>query len=233
MHPKKPENPFFNIAFNILLPVVILNKGHLLFPNKAEIGALGLALSFPFIYGLFDLFKNKRKNFISLLGALNVCFTGGFALLHLSGIWFAVKEALFPLLIGLFVLFSSYTKKNFFEYLIRSMPLNWALIEEKTQALSSASALKTLFQKATIYFSFSFFVSAILNFVLALYIFADKSTEQPNSLELNQKIADMTYLGFLVIGLPLTLFSVFVFWRFLRGLSYLTGLSVEQILPKK
>ncbi len=195
--------------------------------------ALLLALAFPLFYGLFDLFKHKRKNFIALLGALNVCFTGGFALLSLSGIWFAVKEALFPLLIGLFVLFSAYTGKNFFEYLIRSMPLNWTLIEEKIQALSSASALKALFQKATVWFSFSFFVSAVLNFLLALYIFADKGTGKPDSLEMNQKIADMTWLGFVVIGLPLTLFSVFVFWRFLRGLSRLTGLSLEQILPKK
>ena len=219
----KPENPFFNIAFNILIPVVILNKGHLWFSHRAELWALLLALAFPLFYGLFDLFKNKRKNIISLLGALNVLFTGGFALLKLSGMWFAVKEATFPLLIGVFVLFSAYAKKNFFESLIRQIPLKWNLIEEKATAYPKA--LKQLFKSATIWFSFSFFISAILNFALALFIFSD-------SLDMNKKIADMTWLGFLVIGLPLTLFSVFIFWRFLKGLSQITGLSLEQIFPE-
>ena len=252
---QKPENPFFNIAFNILIPVVILNKGHLWFSKNADIVALLLALAFPLAYGLFDLFKNKRKNLISVLGALNVCFTGGFALFHLSGIWFAIKEALFPLLIGMFVLISAYTKKNFFESLMRHCPLNWHLIEEKTQ--SSKGTLKALFKKATIWFSLSFFVSAILNFILAMFIFSDsadinptgsvkgaadevfsfyredKDQEISSQTNINKKIADMTWMGFLVIGLPLTLFSAFIFWRFLKGLCQLTNLSIEQIFPQK
>ena len=227
MQSTKPENPFFNIAFNILIPVVILNKGHLWFSHRAELWSLLLALAFPILYGLFDLLKNNRKNIVSLLGVLNVLFTGGFALLSLSGMWFAVKEATFPLLIGVFVLFSAYAKKNFFEVLIRQIPLRWDLIDEKTK--DHPQALKKLFKKATIWFSFSFFISAILNFVLALLIFI----KQPDSVSINKKIADMTWMGYLVIGVPLTLFSGFVLWQFFKGLSQLTDLSLEQITPHK
>ena len=83
------------------------------------------------------------------------------------------------------------------------MPLKWDLIEEKTKTHSSPKALKALFKKATIWFSLSFFVSAILNFALALFIFKESAED------MNKKIADMTWLGFVVIGLPLTLFSAF------------------------
>ena len=232
------ENPLFNLLFNILIPVVILNKGHSLLGNNKGVLILLLALAFPLFYGFFDFIKNKRKNIVSVFGTLNVLFTGGLALYKLDGIWFAVKEAAFPLLLGVFVAVSAYTKKNFFEYLIRHSHLfKWNLIEEKTKALSSINHLKTLFKKATLMFSTSFFISAVLNFILALYIFSEKTTEGISSIEkeilLNQKIADMTWLGFVVIGLPMTVFAIGIFWWFLKQLTKITHLSMEQIIITK
>ena len=240
MNPQK-ENPFFNLLFNILIPVLILNKGHLFLQDNAGAQVLIIALLFPVFYGLFDLLKNKRKNIISLFGVLNVLLTGGFALYKLSGIWFAVKEATFPLLIGVFVLGSAYTKKNLFEYLIRSSSLlQWDRVDEKIQAFSATYQLKKLFKQSTILFSISFFISAILNFVLAMYIFSKdpvntSGTEVANTAEviLNQKIADITWLGFLVIGVPMTFFAVGIFWRFLKRLSQLTGFSTDDLLITK
>ncbi|MDE0120000.1 MAG: hypothetical protein OXM55_08355 [Bdellovibrionales bacterium] len=229
------ENPLFSLLFNILIPIILLNKGHLFLGDKASVFILILALMFPVFYGLFDFIKNKRKNIISLFGTINVLFTGGFALYKLDGIWFAVKEAAFPLLIGIFVFISAYTKKNFFEYLIRQTPIfKWDLIEEKMKTISSTNHLHVLFKKSTILFSISFFISAVLNFILALYIFSEKGTQGLSSTEkeilLNQKIADMTWLGFIVIGLPMTLFAFGVFWWFLKKLTKLTLLPMEQIL---
>ncbi len=229
------ENPLFSLLFNILIPIIILNKGHLFLGNKAGVLILILALMFPIFYGLFDFIKNKRKNIISLFGTLNVLLTGGFAFYKLKGIWFAVKEAAFPLLIGIFVFISAYTKKNFFEYLIRQAPIfKWALIEEKIKTFSSKNHLHDLFKKSTILFSISFFISAVLNFILALYIFSEKGTQGLSLTEkeilLNKKIADMTWLGFVVIGLPMTLFAFGIFWWFLKKLTKLTLLPMEQIL---
>ncbi len=193
-----------------------------------------LALAFPVFYGLFDLFKNKRKNIISGFGVLNVLFTGGLALYQAQGIWFAVKEAAFPLLVGIFVLISSYTKKSFFEYILRQTPLlKWDLVEERLQRFSSPDHLKSLFKKSTLMFSLSFFISALLNFVLALYIFSPEKgglSQEEQEVLLNKKIADMTYLGFIVIGLPMTAFALGVFWWFLKKLSHAVRLPVEHIL---
>ncbi len=229
------ENPFFNLLFNILIPIILLNKGHLIFGSKNGVLILILALTFPVCYGVFDFIKHKRKNIISLFGVLNVSFTGGFALFKLDGIWFAVKEAAFPLLIGIFVFISAYTRKNFFEYLLRQAPIfKWPLIEEKIQIFSTENQLKILFKKATIMFSISFFISAILNFILAIYIFSEKSRPgiSTNEIEiiLNKKIADMTWLGFVVIGLPMTAFAIGIFWWFLKKLREITQLSMEQML---
>ena len=210
------ENPFFNLLFNILIPIILLNKGHLIFGSKNGVLILVLALSFPVFYGVFDFIKHKRKNIISLFGILNVSFTGGFALFKLDGIWFAIKEAAFPLLIGIFVFISAYTRKNFFEYLLRQAPIfKWQLIEEKIQIFSSTNQLKVLFKKATIMFSISFFISAVLNFILAIYIFSENNmpgiSTNETEMILNKKIADMTWLGFIVIGLPMTRFR---YWYF-------------------
>ena len=229
------ENPLFSLLFNILIPIVVLNKGHLFLGDKAGVLILILALMFPIVYGLFDFIKNKRKNIISLFGTINVLLTGGFALYKLKGIWFAIKEAAFPLLIGIFVFISAYTKKNFFEYLIRhSSIFKWDLIEEKIKTLSAKKLLHGLFKKSTILFSISFFISAILNFILAIYIFSEKGTEGLSLTEkeilLNKKIADMTWLGFVVIGLPMTLFAFGVFWWFLKKLTKLTLLPMDHIL---
>ncbi len=229
------ENPFFNLLFNIFIPIFFLNKGHVIFGENAGILTLLLALAFPVFYGAFDLIKNKRKNIISLFGILNVLFTGGFALYKVDGIWFAVKEAAFPLLIGVFVFISSYTKKNFFEYLMRHSHLfKWDLIEEKIQTFSSMNHLKALFRKSTFIFSLSFFISAILNFVLALYIFSPEEVSDLSSTKkeiiLNKKIADMTWMGFIVIGLPMTVFTIGLFFWFVKKLTKMTRLSTEEIL---
>lgn len=228
---QKPENPLFNISFNIIIPVLILNKGAQIFGPGKGVLVLLLALAFPVFYGAFDFIQNKRKNIVSAFGLLNVLFTGGLALYKLDGIWFAVKEAGFPLLIGFFVLLSAYyTKKSFFEYLIQHFPLKWDLIEQK---ITNLKDLKKLFKTYTVWLSFSFVLSAILNFILALYIFSEPGqkiiSEQEKEVILNQQIARMTWMGFIVIGLPMTVFSIAIFWRFLKKLEKLTQEPMQNL----
>lgn len=227
----KQENPLFNLSFNILIPVLVLNKGHQLLPEWAEreLLTLLLALTFPVLYGLYELIKHKRKSLLSVFGILNVLLTGGLAVLKTDGIWFAVKEAAFPLLIGLFVLASVFTKKPFFQYLMQNIKLlNWQKIHQALPPSEQDQTLKALFKKSTVMFSLSFFLSAVLNFALAFYIFYGVKASEEGVL--NQKIADMTWLGFVVIGLPMTIIAVFIFWSFIKKLKHLTGLSTEQIL---
>ena len=101
------DHPFVSLAFNIVIPVLVLQK---LTSKLGPTYTLLLALLFPLAYGAYDYLKNHNKNWISVLGVVNTLFTGGFALLKLGGLWFAVKEAAFPLIIGVAVLVSNYLK---------------------------------------------------------------------------------------------------------------------------
>ncbi len=227
---QKHENIFVNICCNIVIPILILNKGHHFFTHQPAVWSLLSALLFPIGYGLFDLLKNKKKNIISIFGVLNVLFTGGLALFKVKGIWFAVKEAGFPLLIAVFVFISAYTKKSFFKYITQQSQLfNW----EAIHAVASEQQLNKLFRQSTIIFSLSFLLSAVMNFILAIYIFTELDSSLPEvqkEIILNKQIADMTWMGFVVIGLPLTLFSAGILWYFIKELSKISQLPKSQLI---
>jgi hypothetical protein len=231
---EKKENPLLNIALNILLPVWVLNAGSKYdHPWAAEV-ALGLGLMFPIIYGLWDYRTNGRRNFVSLLGVFNVLLTGGFALFELTPFWFVVKEAIFPLVLGLGVLSSQWIgKQAFFEMIVRnSGSLDFTKVDTRVNELGIASRMNSLFRKSNMLFASSFFVSALLNLLLATKVFISIPTDLPTAqrkLLLNEQIAQMTWKGWVVIALPLTLFMMVIFWFFFKRLKVLTGLDLDDL----
>ncbi len=69
-----------DLFISIIIPSFILMK----FSGEDALGAtqaLIIALSFPLGWGLFELIKNKKFNFITLLGLVSVLLTGGIGLL--------------------------------------------------------------------------------------------------------------------------------------------------------
>lgn len=229
----KPENKhtLLNILCNILIPVMILNKGnHILGPLYSLI----LALAFPIAYGSFELLKKRQFNMFSILGITNVAITGGLALAGLGGMWFAIKDAAFPALIGLFVFASAFTQKPF----IKTMFLNPSLVrvdllqQKLTERNQDTEFLKHI-KLSTILLSLSFVFSATLNFILAVGIFTpiDPSlAPEQRSILLNQQIAKMSSTSAVVILVPSMIFMMLLFWYLFRGIKKLTGLSAEEIL---
>lgn len=233
MKPKK-ENPFINLLANILLPVFILNKTSYFPGENKALWALGIALLFPIGYGLWDLFKNSKTNYFSILGLVNTLITGLFAIFTLSGFWFAVKEAALPACLGIGVYISSIKNKPFIKSLISSSGMfDMDLIEAKSSELSAEKYLHESFLKANSLFSISFFISAFLNFVLAIYIFKPMTASlsaSEQAITLNQQISQMTWAGMLVISVPMVFFLGFTFYRLLKDLERTTGLTQEEIL---
>lgn len=227
----KQENALLNIAFNILIPVLILNK---LGKHIGPLPALGLALIFPVGYGIYDLIERKKINAFSILGLLNVLLTGGLAVIGLKGFWFAVKEAAFPALIGFFVLGSAFTKKPFIQSLFLNPSLmKTEVLQERLEANNKVQAFHDHMKKATIWLSLSFALSAALNFILARRIFINidetLSAEQ-QSLVLNDQIADMTSWSFLVIMVPSVIFLMAIFWYMMKGVKNLSGMNTEDLM---
>ncbi|MEK6554204.1 MAG: VC0807 family protein [Bdellovibrionota bacterium] len=229
----KPENPFVGLLFNIVLPVMILNQVTKRF-GEANAGlALVLALALPIGYGLYDYFANSRKNYVSLFGVVNVAFTGGLAVLKLEGIWFAVKEAAFPLLLGIAVIISGLINKPFVKTMLwNPQVFDIDRIERAIFAKNGDPKLTTLFKTSNWVFALSFFLSSLLNFVLANRIFTriDESLSETTKQQvLNDQIAQMTWQGYIVIALPLMILMMGLMWFIIRSIRKESGLTFEEI----
>ena len=105
----KPENLLLNLVCNVAVPTAILSW----LSDDRWLGprwSLLVALAFPVGYGLHDFVTRRRWNFISIIGFASVLISGGFALMKVGGLWFAVKDAAIPTVIGLAVLASTRAK---------------------------------------------------------------------------------------------------------------------------
>src|SRR6266404_2618670 len=124
-----PENPLLSLVVNILIPVMILNKGSHFISSQLT---LLVALCFPLAYGIQDYVRRKHKNYVSLVGLVNILLTGSLALMSLNGIWFAFKEATLPSILGCLVFFSAFTRNPAARILFcNPSVLNMELIEQK------------------------------------------------------------------------------------------------------
>ena len=151
----------------------------------------------------------------------------------LGGIWFAIKEALFPLLIGVFVLFSSFGKSPFFESLfLNPAAFDVDKIQQKISETNKENDFRDLMKKSTQLLSLSFLMSAFLNFFLALKIFTPLSesltTEQKQDL-LNQQLGQMTMYSLLVILVPSIIFLGAILFYTFKKMTALTGLSTNDL----
>jgi hypothetical protein len=229
-----PNKVWLNLLLDIVLPVVILNKLSPYLGEKGPLYALLLAISLPLGHGLFDFIKEKKINWLSLLGLLNVLLTGGFALLKLEGIWFAIKEASFPALIGIFVFFSTFTRKPLFSFFLNQPGIfSMDLIQQRLDEHNMQSSYEKLIKRCTLFFSCTFFLSALLNFVLAIRIFKaipHDLTENQKAELLNSQIADMTWMGYVVIALPLMIITTSLFYYCLRSLAKMTNLGLNDLM---
>jgi len=231
------QKVWMNLIIDIVLPVLILNKLSSRLGEKGPLLALLLAISLPLLHGMFDFIRNKKINWLSLLGLLNVLLTGGFALMKLEGFWFAVKEASFPALIGFFVFISSFSRKPLFSFFL-DQPGLFAMehIKSRLEDLQRQEDYKRLIRRCTFYFSYTFFLSAFLNFYLAIRIFKklpDHLDDNQKADALNTQIADMTWMGYLVIALPLMIITSSLFYYCLRQLSKLTELDLNQLIGQQ
>lgn len=231
MSQSKPENSFLNLIFNIVIPVFILNKGS---AHLGSLPALLVALTFPLSYGLYDLYKRRKWNGFSILGFTNVLVTGSLAVAGLGGIWFSIKEAFFPFLIGLFVWLSARRENPFVKtFILNPATMNVDKIEEKLKEQNKESEFQAHLVTSTRLLASSFFLSALLNFILAQRIFTplDPALEsEARAVALNQQIAQMTTWSAAVILVPSMIFLMGILWHLLRGIRQMTGMPTEEIL---
>ncbi len=221
----KPR-PLVDLLVSIILPSVILMK----LSGDGDLGASGAliaALAFPISWGLFELYKYRKFNFIALLGLISVLLTGGIGLLELDPQWLAIKEAAIPGLIGLATLISTYTRYPLIKTLLynpRLMDVN--KIQKKLTSSDAIRMFEKRLQNATYWLSATFLFSAIMNFVLAKWIVTSPS----GSAAFNEELGQMTLLSYPVIAIPTTLMMMAILYYLWRTIHDMTGLKFEEIL---
>lgn len=223
--PAKRENLLVNLVCNILVPSLILAK----LSGPERLGpamALVVALAFPVSYGLWDFWQRRTANFISIIGFTSVLLTGGLGLLEVEGIWFAVKEASVPFIIGAAVWFSQHSKRPLVrQFIYNEQVINVPKVDAALEAKGERPAFERLMRAASYWLVASFMFSATLNFLLARWLLKSP-TGTP---EFNGELAKMNLLSWPVIALPSTAIMMFALWRLLSGITHLTGLKLEDI----
>ncbi|MCE0559250.1 VC0807 family protein [Motilimonas sp. E26] len=224
----KPR-PMVDLIVSIIIPSFILMK----LSGDSELGASGgliAALAFPLGWGLFELIKYRKFNFIALLGLLSVSLTGGIGLFELDTKWLAIKEAAIPAIIGIAVLASTFTPYP----LVRALLFNPDVmdvekIKQKLVEHNSTAAFEKRLMKATYLVAGSFAFSATMNYVLAKWLV----TSPAGTAEFNEQLGQLTLYSYPMIALPSMLMLLGVFYYLWRAIRDLTGLTLEDVMATK
>jgi len=223
--PVRPENILLNLVCNIVVPTVVLMK----FSSERWLGpipGLVVALSFPVGYGLQDFIRRRKTNFISIIGFVSVLLSGGLGVLKVSGMGFAVKDAVVPTIIGAMVLISMRTKRPLVrELLYNDQVIDVPKVDAALDARGNRAAFEQLLVRSSYLLAASFLLSAMLGFCLARFLLRSPAgTEQ-----FNAELGKMHILSWPVIVLPFLVISMYALWKLLNGIEALTGLNFDAI----
>lgn len=224
--PQQKSNSIRDLLFSIILPSIILMK----FSSEDYLGAtLGLvvALAFPLGWGMFYLIKNRKFNFIALLGLISILLTGGIGLLALDVKWLAIKEAAVPGVIGLVVLLSVFTPYPLVRTLLfNPAVMNIKLVEDKLAQSNHRRQFEDRLMKATYFVAGSFAFSAVMNYILAKTIVTSPAGTQA----FNEELGQLTLYSYPVIAVPSMLMTMGILYYLWRSIRDLTGLKLEEVV---
>jgi intracellular septation protein A len=224
--PQKKSGLLGNLAFNIIIPVLILTN----LSSDEYLGpawSIVAALIFPIGFGIWDLKQTAKINPFSVLGIVSVFLTGGISLLELPAEYIAIKEATIPALIGIAVLVTQRTSKPLLKvFVLSEQIINW---QNLNQSLAN-SGTSAIFEKKMAISSYivaaSFFLSAALNYILAKVILVSA----PGTSEYTEELGRMTALSYPVIVIPSMLMLITALWYIFSQIKKLTGEDLEKFL---
>ena len=222
----KKENPLLNLLFNILIPFLIMTK--LSKPEYlGQFYGLITALAFPFLYGIYDLIGSSKVNYFSLIGLVSILLTGGIGLLELDKTWMIAKETSIPLLIGIFVVATERTAKPFVKNMLGQI-IDIDKITIAYSEINEEGKFKSRLSKCSYLLGGTFFISALLNFLLAVFVLKGK----PGTPEFVESIGRMTFLSYPVIAVPSMIMVGFILWFLFKDLEKEVGLDLESVFKQ-
>ncbi|MED5585874.1 MAG: VC0807 family protein [Verrucomicrobiota bacterium] len=239
------ENPLANIMVNILIPVIALSwlsKDGDVTGKAWHVGpvyGMIIAVLLPTVYFIWHFIKTRKVNFYSILGAAGVMLTGSITwyawntdgtIKENAALLFAIKEAAIPLLFGITILYSHWTTKPLVGvFLLNPDLLDISRIESAARDNNQWDAYQKIRWQGTWMLAGSLLLSAALNFFLAIYLLSGKA----DPVSYNAAVGKLTWVGFLVIGIPLMAIMISGLFLLIRKISQVTGLPREEVfLPR-
>jgi len=220
------DRPLLNLTLNILLPSIILVK----FSSPGLLGAFwGLitALSFPLSYGLFEMIRYRKINAFSLIGLVSILLTGTFGLLSLDAKWITMKEGGVPFVLGILILVSMKTPYPAVgRILFNDKIFNTQLVYARLNERGMEKKFRNRIFKATFMLASSFFLSSILNIILARTLLKSP----PGTAAFNAELGRMTAYSFPVIAVPSMIVMAVTLFYLCRSITALTELGFEEML---
>ncbi len=224
--PTHKPRPWIDLLVSIVIPSVILMK----LSGDDYLGstwALIVGLAFPLGWGLFELVKYRKYNFIAVLGMISVGLTGGIGLMELDAQWLAIKEAAVPLVIGLAVLVSTRTQYP----LVRTLLYNPSVLDvDKIRATlrqhNNEAEFEDRLLNASYLFSGTFFFSSAMNYILAKWIVTSPAGTQA----FNEELGRMTLVSYPMIAIPSMVMMIAIFYYLWRSIRRLTGYTLEEVM---
>ena len=222
----KQENPMVSIFINVIIPVVILT-----FLSKEKylgpVWALVVGLAFPIAYGLRTLIRDRKPDFMSLIGIVSVTLTGVFGILKLPPEYIAIKEAAIPLIMGIVIVGSLKTRFP----LIKKILMTESLFDvEKLKSSLKDKGTEAEFEKRLVGltwgFASSMFLSSGLNYALAKIVLKSEPGTEAYTAELGK----MTGLGHVVVLVPCMIIMIWVMNKLFNTLTELTGEKLDDLL---
>ncbi len=227
--PTHKPRPLVDLLVSIVAPSVVLMK----FSGEDWLGAAGallVALAFPISWGLFELIRYRKYNFIAILGLVSVLLTGGIGLMKIDPQWLAVKEAAIPGIIALVVLGSTYTRFPLVRTLLYNPAiLNTERIHEQLVEGNNVARFEVRLMNANFLLAGTFVFSAVMNYILAKWIV----TSEAGSAAFNEELGRLTLVSYPMIAIPSMIMMIGIFWYLWRTIHGLTGLALEEILVQK
>ncbi|TNE95014.1 MAG: MFS transporter [Deltaproteobacteria bacterium] len=218
------ENPLINIGLNVIIPSVIMTK----FSNADYLGpvwGLVVALAFPISYGLWDFLSKGKTNFFSLLGLFSVLMTGGIGLLKLDKNWMVVKETAIPALMGIGVLVSAVMGKPLVRLFLDQI-MDIPKIDEAFKNKGHDQLFEKNIKLSNTLLAGTFFLSAVLNFVLAVWILEGETGSE----KFNESLGKMTLLSFPVITVPMMVMVMGIIFFLINSIKRNTDLELEEVI---
>jgi len=189
-----------------------------------------IALIFPVAYFIYDFFKRKNVNIISILGFINVLLTGGIGIFGerfgLSKNWFIIKEGALPSFIGLGLIILRKLRKNSFNKIL----LNDIIFDNykinNSIKYEEQNKFESIVHRAGSHFIVGLFMSSFIQFILASLIV----TSNPGESSFNEQVGTMTWVSFLAVFVITMSVVGKGYLGLISGVEKITGLKKEDFL---